>query len=580
MRFKTLFLLLFSAALFGYQTAGTDSTLDITTWNIENFPKEGTTTVSGVNTIIGDLEVDLIGVEEITDSLTFMQMINSIGNYSAVLSPHRYSSGEYQKVGFVYRSDKLTLLSSSLLFSSDYYYFPRPPLQCRFSYNENGHSLEFTAIVLHLKALGDSESVSRRLEAMSRLKTYLDDQLSSGTETKFVVIGDYNDLADDETDNIFSSFISDTDDYTLLTLPLAGEDYSYPGWSPPSLLDHLLITKGMFSAYGNGITKVLHLENEDSRYLSDISDHLPVTGIFVFDGSGEQPDETMPIADLQNNFSAYEGLEVTVQGIVTVPAGKFAVSYTSVYIQDESSSGINLYSSSFIDGVFELGTEVKVSGTALTYKGLHEISLDSYEIISTGNPQPPYQWLYTGQLSSTSFQGMQALATGVITSISGGAVMIDDGSGEGKIYIDSDTGIDFSGFSVGDSITALGVMTVYNDEGELQPVFQKDIFKGLYTAINEPNHLPEKTGLIRSYPNPFNPTAKIEFRLARTGTAEIQVFNPLGQLVAKKRLGIMSGGLHTAVINGNLLGNSGVYFIRLLVNGQPLPGIQRIVYIK
>jgi hypothetical protein len=92
--------------------------------------------------------------------------------------------------------------------------------------------------------------------------------------------------------------------------------------------------------------------------------------------------------------------------------------------------------------------------------------------------------------------------------------------------------------------------------------------------------LPENTGLIRSYPNPFNPTAKIEFRLARTGTAEIQVFNPLGQLVAKKRLGIMSGGLHTAVINGNLLGNSGVYFIRLLVNGQPLPGIQRIVYIK
>ena len=61
---------------------GTDSTLDIMTWNIEFFPKAGQNTMDSVSKIIRALDMDVIAVQEIEDTNAFRTMMLSIPGYA------------------------------------------------------------------------------------------------------------------------------------------------------------------------------------------------------------------------------------------------------------------------------------------------------------------------------------------------------------------------------------------------------------------------------------------------------------------------------------------------------------------
>jgi len=56
---------------------GEDNTLEIASWNIEQFPKHGQT-VSNVKNIILDLDIDLYAVEEINDVASFRNLLDSL----------------------------------------------------------------------------------------------------------------------------------------------------------------------------------------------------------------------------------------------------------------------------------------------------------------------------------------------------------------------------------------------------------------------------------------------------------------------------------------------------------------------
>ena len=59
--------------------AGTNQTLDLITWNIENFPKNNLTNLY-VKQIIDSLNVDIIAMQEITDMQSFNNILDSLGN--------------------------------------------------------------------------------------------------------------------------------------------------------------------------------------------------------------------------------------------------------------------------------------------------------------------------------------------------------------------------------------------------------------------------------------------------------------------------------------------------------------------
>ena len=73
--------------------------------------------------------------------------------------------------------------------------------------------------------------------------------------------------------------------------------------------------------------------------------------------------------------------------------------------------------------------------------------------------------------------------------------------------------------------------------------------------------------LTRNYPNPFNPTTTIEFRLACPQEISLSVYNVMGQSVGVPVKGRYNAGVHQVQFDGSKL-TSGVYLCRLLAGRQ------------
>ena len=87
------------------------------------------------------------------------------------------------------------------------------------------------------------------------------------------------------------------------------------------------------------------------------------------------------------------------------------------------------------------------------------------------------------------------------------------------------------------------------------------------TAVTVDAAVPRTTELLRSYPNPFNASTVIPFRLGATGRARIDIFNLLGQRVRRLLDERRTPGLHKVRWSGTddrgSPVSSGLYFYRL-----------------
>ncbi len=264
------------------KTVGTNNSFELATWNIEYFPKKQSATVNYVKTLIRNLDIDLIGVAEIASVQSFNALLDSLDGWSGVLSNDTYSDGSYQKTGILYKSTFISVSNAKNIFLNDWYAFPRPPLTAYIQVHDREGNIvfDFNMITVHLKAKGGSENEARRRAAVESLKVYIDQEIAAGADPDFIVTGDWNDrLIDDDSVNVFTSILDDTADYTFLTSGLNGQ-YSYISTTYKSLIDHILITSDARAEYGNGYTKVLYLDQEFSKYQTEVSDHRPVVSVF------------------------------------------------------------------------------------------------------------------------------------------------------------------------------------------------------------------------------------------------------------------------------------------------------------
>ena len=99
----------------------------------------------------------------------------------------------------------------------------------------------------------------------------------------------------------------------------------------------------------------------------------------------------------------------------------------------------------------------------------------------------------------------------------------------------------------------------------------------LSTGVHGRENLPERSGL-KIFPNPFNPTTRIEFQLEKAGRVELGLYNINGQYVRPVLDEYRAAGTHTVQLGANGLG-AGVYVVKLALDGQFIEAT-KLVYLK
>lgn len=260
---------------------GTEDNLEILTWNIENFPKNGQATIDSVEKMIEALDVDIIALQEIWDTAMFTQLLLQLEDFDGYLDKS-YNKG----LAYVYKTATVEIIDFYRIYRTSSYwnYFPRAPLVMKMRFNGQ----KITLINNHLKCCGDgllntnntNDQEYRRYQAMFFLKKYIDENLNN---EPVILLGDLNDnLADTEDHNVFQGVLEDTQNYQFLDLEIAESsqaNWSYPSW--PSHLDHILISDELFYAFSMEEAQIQTLRPGDFiggfwEYESRISDHRPV----------------------------------------------------------------------------------------------------------------------------------------------------------------------------------------------------------------------------------------------------------------------------------------------------------------
>ena len=98
-------------------------------------------------------------------------------------------------------------------------------------------------------------------------------------------------------------------------------------------------------------------------------------------------------------------------------------------------------------------------------------------------------------------------------------------------------------------------------------------YHGLNGPVERPIAMPSIVQLNGIYPNPFNSTTRISFKLRHAAEVQLIVYDVLGNPVATLLDGPLYSGMHSVEWDGsNYQGDlsSGIYFLRLTASGESL----------
>jgi endonuclease/exonuclease/phosphatase family metal-dependent hydrolase len=266
---------------------GTDTTLDIGTWNIEwfgdslNGPSNEVTQLKNVTEVIQGMNLDVLGLCEISNAGYWAKLQSNLPDYGAVLT--NYS--QTQKTGLLYRKSMFRLLySKSILLAFDYEFASgRFPLEVALETQWGSKKDTMYIWVMHLKANTGSTSekltsYNRRAKAAEELKNYLDPK----KRWKGVVLGDWNDDLDvsivsgkaspfvdwrNDTNYVFPSY--------RLSLAKQKSTASYS-----EMIDHMCVTTSMKSNWLLNQSGVMVGDAYVPSYRFNTSDHYPVWARF------------------------------------------------------------------------------------------------------------------------------------------------------------------------------------------------------------------------------------------------------------------------------------------------------------
>lgn len=269
---------------------GTDSTLDVATWNIEwfgdslNGPSNEVTQLKNVTDVIASMDMDIMALCEVSNPGYWQKLQNNLIDYGAVITTFTQT----QKTALLYRKSMFRLLySKSILLPFDYEFAGgRFPLEVALETQWGSKKDTVYCWVIHLKANTGTTadklaSYDRRAKAAEELKKYLDPK----KQLKGWVLGDWNDDLDvsivsgkaspylawrNDTNYVFPSY--------RLSLAKQKSTASYS-----EMIDHICCLPAMKQNWLFNQSGVMVGDAYIGSYRLNTSDHYPVWAKFSMD---------------------------------------------------------------------------------------------------------------------------------------------------------------------------------------------------------------------------------------------------------------------------------------------------------
>jgi len=280
----------FTAGFSQVPKIGSDSTLDVATWNIEwfgdsiNGPNNEVTQLKNVTEVITSMDMDIMALCEVSNTGYWQKLQNNLTEYGAVITTYNQT----QKTALLYRKSMFKLLySKSILLAYDYEFASgRFPLEVALETQWGAKKDTVYCWVIHLKANTGSTSeklasYDRRAKAAEELKKYLD----SKKRLKGWVLGDWNDDLDvsivsgkaspflawrNDTNYVFPSY--------RLTLAKQKSTANYS-----EMIDHMSCLPAMKPNWLLNQSGVMVGDAYIGSYRLNTSDHYPVWAKFSMD---------------------------------------------------------------------------------------------------------------------------------------------------------------------------------------------------------------------------------------------------------------------------------------------------------
>ena len=253
--------------------------IEVVTWNIEFFPKQGQRTIDSVYNIITGLNADIYCLQEIYNINSFLNLADDLIEYDYVIS----DDTDYLNLVVLYKKNDFLVRSKTSLFTDSMYEFAsRPPLRLEMTYTGE-NSMDFTLINMHLKCCNDG--FNRRVQSSAILYEYLKNSIQLGF-VNHIVVGDWNDdISDSYSQNSFNVFLDDQDSFKYVTYENAHSSSntydSFPGFGSGSFIDHIMISSDLFEEFETSDVQTIRIGDYISGYDEVISDHRPVVWRFT-----------------------------------------------------------------------------------------------------------------------------------------------------------------------------------------------------------------------------------------------------------------------------------------------------------
>ncbi len=251
--------------------SGTNSTFDIVTFNIKEYPKFNEETAKAVADLIKQMNADVIALQEISSEAEFDKLVERLIGWEGEYYP---IDNSIWNLAYLYKVSEISIVESSakVLFRNDFQAFPRPPFEIKLTHIPTG--IEAILINNHLKCCEGADNEQRRRNAADSLHKYINTYYP---DEPVIILGDLNDEINGTTyeSNVFWTLVNDPDNFMFTDMDIAlgtATWWSYPSW--PSHIDHICVSNELFQYIDTTIV------NRPDRCFPDyeeiISDHRPV----------------------------------------------------------------------------------------------------------------------------------------------------------------------------------------------------------------------------------------------------------------------------------------------------------------